>query len=388
MSGVTKNGDLTIWQIAIGNDGPNTDTNMIVTDTLPAGLAYVSATPSKGTFDKNTGIWTVGTLNVGQTATLKLVYKVMDITQAIEDTPDNPGTFGFRNTAVVSGDNVDPEGDNNTSVRFVELTTCAPEGGAVADDPACVCGDVSKNDTECSHGISEWRLTAASHVNLDPSFDINIDGTFNAYGKIINPTIPATFKYSLWCVVGMDEYEVSGPVTVTIPPILSASDSLVDNGDGTATHTAIDGTAVIIPLGWTTASGDAPSQTLTFTYPDGSTVDIDISGWFVVYPERSVYSGTVNSNLNFTVGTLKEFTKVDDSGAAAIQIGFPDPGTLGLSANTTYVWTFKRVNNHDGGSITIVPDAGLIEGAVSYVFPNTDNTSVEVWTDGTDLWIR
>ena len=36
---------------------------MQVTDLLPAGLTFVSATPSQGTYDSVTGVWTVGTVD-------------------------------------------------------------------------------------------------------------------------------------------------------------------------------------------------------------------------------------------------------------------------------------------------------------------------------------
>ena len=36
---------------------------MQVTDLLPAGLTFVSANPSQGTYDSVTGVWTVGTVS-------------------------------------------------------------------------------------------------------------------------------------------------------------------------------------------------------------------------------------------------------------------------------------------------------------------------------------
>lgn len=45
---------------------------MEITDLLPAGTSFVSANPSQGTYDEGTGIWTVGTLASGATATLDI----------------------------------------------------------------------------------------------------------------------------------------------------------------------------------------------------------------------------------------------------------------------------------------------------------------------------
>jgi hypothetical protein len=42
-----------------------------VSDVLPAGCTYVSNTaPSVGTFNSSTGLWTIGSLNNGSSATL------------------------------------------------------------------------------------------------------------------------------------------------------------------------------------------------------------------------------------------------------------------------------------------------------------------------------
>src|SRR5262249_28037786 len=54
--------DTITFTITLTNHGPNTATDVIVSDPLPAGLLFVSATASQGSFDHTTGIWTVGTV--------------------------------------------------------------------------------------------------------------------------------------------------------------------------------------------------------------------------------------------------------------------------------------------------------------------------------------
>jgi uncharacterized repeat protein (TIGR01451 family) len=44
-------GDTIIYTVTVTNDGPNTATNVEVTDQIPAGLTFVSATPSQGTYN-------------------------------------------------------------------------------------------------------------------------------------------------------------------------------------------------------------------------------------------------------------------------------------------------------------------------------------------------
>ena len=53
-------GDQITFTVTLTNSGPDTATGVVVNDLLPAGLTFVSATPSRGTYDAATGTWTVG----------------------------------------------------------------------------------------------------------------------------------------------------------------------------------------------------------------------------------------------------------------------------------------------------------------------------------------
>ncbi|MDY9923191.1 hypothetical protein [Methanobacterium sp.] len=60
------------YTITTTNNGPNTATGVQVTDIIPAGLTFNSYTASQGTYNSATGIWDVGTLLNGESATLQL----------------------------------------------------------------------------------------------------------------------------------------------------------------------------------------------------------------------------------------------------------------------------------------------------------------------------
>ena len=65
VSSTTPNvGDTISFTVTLRNTGPNTATNVQVTDPLPAGLTFVSASASQGTYNSTTGVWTVGTVDV------------------------------------------------------------------------------------------------------------------------------------------------------------------------------------------------------------------------------------------------------------------------------------------------------------------------------------
>ncbi|MHC4808733.1 MAG: COG1361 S-layer family protein, partial [Planctomycetota bacterium] len=60
------------YTITVANNGPAQATNVSLTDLLPAGVTYSSDTPSQGSYVSGTGVWTVGTINSGASATLDI----------------------------------------------------------------------------------------------------------------------------------------------------------------------------------------------------------------------------------------------------------------------------------------------------------------------------
>ena len=61
-------GDTVTFTVTVSNAGPDDATGVQVTDLLPAGLSFVSATPSQGTYNAATGLWTVGAITVAASA--------------------------------------------------------------------------------------------------------------------------------------------------------------------------------------------------------------------------------------------------------------------------------------------------------------------------------
>jgi uncharacterized repeat protein (TIGR01451 family) len=93
-------GDTITFTITLSNAGPANATNVAVSDLLPAGLAFVSATASQGTYDSGSGTWLVGTVIVGTPVTLQIQARVTDAithtnvaaisqSDAIDDNPSN-----------------------------------------------------------------------------------------------------------------------------------------------------------------------------------------------------------------------------------------------------------------------------------------------------------
>jgi uncharacterized repeat protein (TIGR01451 family) len=112
---ITANqGDTVDFIITLDNNGPHDATGVQVTDTLPIGVTYVSNTVSQGTFTSGTGLWDVGTLNDGDTATLTIQVTIDNGTAgqtllneaeitAVDQPDSNPGNELDTATVTVDG---------------------------------------------------------------------------------------------------------------------------------------------------------------------------------------------------------------------------------------------------------------------------------------------
>ncbi|NHN27405.1 T9SS type B sorting domain-containing protein [Flavobacterium jejuense] len=104
---VSMIGDEAIFQITASNIGNTDDTAVEVSDLLPNGYQFVSATSSTGTYNTVTGIWIIGNLNSGQSETLTIVATINDSGNTV-------------NTATITGSNTDIDTSNNTAQATAE----------------------------------------------------------------------------------------------------------------------------------------------------------------------------------------------------------------------------------------------------------------------------
>ena len=89
------------------DNGPSAATGVTVQDLLPVGVTFVSATPSRGSYNSATGTWTIGNLGLSTAQTL--------VIQATVASP-NPST----NTATIGhADQFDPNPGYNTASALV-----------------------------------------------------------------------------------------------------------------------------------------------------------------------------------------------------------------------------------------------------------------------------
>jgi serine protease len=112
------------YTITVTNNGPNGAPNVTVTDTLPANVIFVSATPSQGSCSgTRTVTCDLGTMNTGSTATpISLVVKTTVANAALT------------NSASVTSDLTDPTPGNNTATATTVVNNPVP--GSISISPS------------------------------------------------------------------------------------------------------------------------------------------------------------------------------------------------------------------------------------------------------------
>lgn len=98
------------FTVTVLNKGIDAATNVLVGDLLPGGLAYQSSTVTAGSYNAATGLWSVGNLAVGATATLTI-------------TATTTLAGSLTNTATVASDQYDPIPANNSASASVTVAS-------------------------------------------------------------------------------------------------------------------------------------------------------------------------------------------------------------------------------------------------------------------------
>ena len=100
----------------VKNNGPNTAENVSAGDWLNGNYLTWVSDDSGGSYNPQTGIWTIGTLNSGATITLNIIAKII---------ASNGGTL-INSATYNSGTTYDPNPDNNLQNITLTVSTLTP----------------------------------------------------------------------------------------------------------------------------------------------------------------------------------------------------------------------------------------------------------------------
>ncbi|PKQ69743.1 Ig-like domain-containing protein [Raineya orbicola] len=357
------------FTITANNAGPSNATGVVVNDVLPSGYTFVSATASQGTYNNVSGVWSIGALANGASATLTITVTVN-------------ASGSYTNTATISGDQADPVAGNNSSTATPTPVNVAPD--AVNDNYTMaqngnLSNSVATNDILQAGGNPHtFTLVSGGSAAANGTLTFNPDGTFT-YVPNTGFSGTVSFTYQV-CngVTPINQCDTAVATIVVLPPPVAVNDNAVtpintpvsgnlstnDNlpSGGTYTYTIAtppnpaQGTVTINPDGtYTFTPATGFTGTATFTYQvcnqlgQCSTATVSV----LVLPPPVAVNDTANTPINTPV-----------NGNASTNDNLPSGGTY------TYTVTTPPAN----GSVTMNPD-----GTYTYT-PNTGFTGTDVFT--------
>ena len=363
------------YTVAVTNLGPSDATVVDVLDVLPAGLAFVSASPSQGTYDNTTGLWSAGSLAHTATAILTITATVTQ-SGAIDNT-----------ATLQSGAPVDPNPGNNGP-------TATLTAGREAD---LVISKTPSSPTVNAGASMGWTIVV---TNNGPSAVTNASVTDMFDSAYPSPTWTCVASSGSSCAAASG----TGNIVTTVSLLAGGSATFTITGLVDPAATALSNTAVVWPPADTTdpLTGNN-SQTSAVTVI--ASADLQVTkfgpatarpGSFVAYTITVTNAGPASApSVTVDDPTPAGLSFVGNAGACTT----PFPCTLGTLApgdvrtiTATYAVTTTLsgpsmiVSNTASASSTI-PDAVPLNSAATATTEVRRLTSCDVNGDGIEEFI-
>lgn len=168
-----KFNSLVKWTLRVTNNGPDEATSVVVCDLLSKDLIYLSST---GNYDVKSGLWNIGTLEMGKSVSIDIVTLVNK-------------TGKIANDASVSGKEYDWNLSNNYDNKSIAVDVCAdlaikklvndtnPKFNSLVEWTL----RVTNNGPDTATGVVVCDILPEGLISIDKSFN----GTWNV-GKLLN----------------------------------------------------------------------------------------------------------------------------------------------------------------------------------------------------------
>ncbi|MEI3790623.1 MULTISPECIES: DUF6923 family protein [unclassified Chryseobacterium] len=372
------------FTVTANNTGASNNTNVIVNDLLPSGYTYVSSTTSTGTYNSGTGVWTVGSLNAGASATLQVNAIVKS-------------TGSYMNTATISGDLLDPDNTNNTASVTPTPVITDTDGDGI--DNTVDLDDDNDGILDTDEGFctsqSVYTLNMASTL-AGATIGVN-GGSFNlVYTLTSGPAVASLgssfnvpFSYSdlnntvnaqnhTWSIFNTSatEFRIL-PNTTSLYTGLPTNNTTTEDQSGASPNTPdswfryLLSTNRISQLGnYTTTIGSLPTVTGTSSYSSNTALNL--------------FSTFNASNAGAVLGSgyysRMQFQNTTNTGAGAATLPF------GVNYGNTYTWNYTAFTSTAGTGAGNAGDRGLITISQNTVtFCNHRDTDGDGTPDYLDL---
>jgi LPXTG-site transpeptidase (sortase) family protein len=362
------------------NNGPSNATGVVVSDLLPAGFAFVSAVASAGSYDATTGVWTVGAIADGATATLTIVARVISLTNLANQT----------NIATKTAeDQVDPVSSNNSASSTV----------------ACCLADVAVTKTvdNPTPNLGSNVIFAITATNNGPANASGLQLTDQLpSGLIYVASTPGVGTYNsisgVWAIGALaNGSTVTLQITATVNTLAATTNTASKTAENEADNTAGDDTAsaAVTPIAadiaiTKTVSNSMPNQgsNVTFTITARNNGPSNATGVLVsdLLPAGLTYVSSAPSGIT-TYNSLTGLWTVGPLGnavSATLVIVARVTGTSAVTNSATKTAELQpdAVSGNDTASATVTGQAAdiAILKTLSNPTPNVGSTVAFVVT--------
>lgn len=351
---VSAIGSTVTYRLEVTNLGPDDAPSVVLTETTPDGLAFVSATaPCELGFD-----CALGTLNAGASTTVEVTFEIP---------PDYPGPTLIVNTASVSSAAADGDLANNSDDGLTTLVADPFDLVLTKTGPL-----VAETDSEVTFSIVVTNRGPATATNTrldDPTppgltFVTASDpcsGGFPCFLDTVESgatvTIESTFAIP-------DAYTGPDPIANTATVTADSSDAFIDNNSATW-FTGISGQAadlVVAKTGLPTvaAGGDATYALVVRNMGPGAAVDAMLDDPTPSGTAQPVVSAPCDGGFPCSLGDLPA------GSAMVIEVAFPVASGLDAGTSLTNIATVSGStpdpdmgNDSSTAMTTVVVEADL-----------------------------
>lgn len=348
-------GEQITYTVTVSNNGQGTAKDVSVKDSIPEGTTFVSQDTAKGSYDQSSGVWSVGELASGESASLTLTV-----------TADTPGSK--INNAEASTTSEDVDSSNNAASATTEV------------QEASVDVQLTKSASAESANIGEQITYTVTVTNngQGTAKDVQVTDKIPEGTTLVSPdTVKGSYDQAsgIWSVGELASYEsatltlvvtAGAPGTVTNMAEATTSSADVDTNNNVASATTTIQEAGVDLMLTKSVSPESASlgEQVTFTITVsnnglGTAKDVQVTdkvpeGTTLVSPETAKGSYDQTSGI-WSVGELAS----GESATMTLTVTADTSGSKTNSAEATTSSNDVDLNNNAASATTTIQESSV-----------------------------
>ncbi len=367
------------FTVTAANNGPSTANGIVVTDAIPGNLGFVSAAPSQGAYSAATGLWSVGTLANGASATLVITVTAL-----------TPGAF--TNTATKTGETeLDPNPVNDAAGVSGGVGIVADLTIAKTHAPATFLRGASGVFSLIVSNIGTGPTTGAATVSdtLPAGVTPTAASGTGWSCAVAAPGISCTRGDALAAGAGWPA------ISVTVSVAQSAAASVVNTatvsgggdvtpGNNAATDTVPIGSQADLAIAKTGPPNAIPGNNVVYTLLVTNNGPSDAQGVVANDPTPPNLTfvpagGLCGAGFPCSLGTLASAASLTITATFAIPPGYTAPSPIVNSASVSASTPDPNpANNSSSASTSVAADLEVVKSIVPAVGPAPDSIAFQI----------